>query len=121
MKFVAIFCFRDDEIKRRKNEVVVKTFPTYNSNPKSSNYGLFCKFQLLKYKPWSVQPSNAWNNEESSDETFASYWQTFLETSQGQMLVPNWARELENIQMYIHDLPRLDDDFEEPSSGEREE
>ena len=121
VKFVATFYFRDDKIKRRKNEVVVKTFPSYNSNPKSSNYGLFCKFQLLKYKPWSVEPSNAWNNEEPSDETFSSYWQTFLETSEGQMLVPNWTRELENIQMYIDDLPRTDDDFEEPSCGEREE
>ena len=35
----------------RKSPVVIETYPNYPSNPKGPLYGLFCKYQLPKYKP----------------------------------------------------------------------
>ena len=38
----------------------VRTFPTYSSDPNGENYGLYCKYQLLKYRPWNGTMSSAW-------------------------------------------------------------
>ena len=31
--------------------VITQIFPTYSSNPKGPNFGLYCKYQILRYKP----------------------------------------------------------------------
>ena len=51
-KFVSTFSVKMSKLQRRKKEVVVKTYSNYTSNPENELYGLFCKYQLLKYKPW---------------------------------------------------------------------
>ena len=33
--------------------VVPRIFPNYSPNPNGDKYGLYCKYQLLMYKPWS--------------------------------------------------------------------
>jgi len=41
------------------NNVVPRVFPSYSSNPKSTNFGLYCKYQLLRYKPWKNKQDDA--------------------------------------------------------------
>ena len=71
-------------IEKRKEVVVVRTFPSYSSNGNSENYGLYCKYQLLKYKPWVDSPSTAWCNEDETDTTYINYWHSFLDTPGGR-------------------------------------
>ena len=49
--FVSKFYVKNNKLHKRPKMVIVRTFPNYHSNPKDKNFGLFCKFQLLKYKP----------------------------------------------------------------------
>ena len=58
--------------------LVPKVFPTYSSNPKSQNFGLFCKYQLLRYKPWSGMQGDAWGNKAATNDVFISEWKRFL-------------------------------------------
>jgi hypothetical protein len=44
---------------------VIKTYPNYSSNPKGPSYGLFCKYQLLKYKPWLKSFNYALDNQKN--------------------------------------------------------
>ncbi len=81
--------------------VIVKTFPNYSSNPKGIYYGLFCKYQLLKYKPWANPVTNAWENLPDCDNTYIQCWSEFLKTPNGTSLVPNWNNEMNNISEYI--------------------
>ena len=74
-----------------------RIFPTYSSNPKRSNFSLYCKYQLLRHKPWTITPNNAWNNLEPSDDLLTNCWQEFLETSYAQNHVPDWLDKLHNI------------------------
>ena len=62
LQFVSSYFVKNDSLCKRKNMAIVRTFPNYPSNPKGSNFALFCKYQLLKYKPWQTVPDNAWNN-----------------------------------------------------------
>ena len=120
IQFVSKYYVKDKSLFFRPKMVVVRTFPSYYGNPTTPYYGSFCKYQLMKHKPWNTKPSTLWNDEEETDSTFIAYWNLFLQSDLGRELVPNWKHELDNISSYfdqVHD----DDDFEEPLSGEREE
>ena len=59
VEFVSNYTVSKNELVPRANEAIVRTFPTYSSDPKGNNYGLYCKYQLLKLKPWQSNPQNA--------------------------------------------------------------
>ena len=84
----------------RGNEVIVRTFPTYNSDPKGKNYGLYCKYQLIKFKPWQTHPHNAWNNLPECDETFISIYKHFLSTNYAKQHIATITEELHRAEQY---------------------
>jgi len=49
------------ELKHRKQEVIIRTFPIFSPNPSGKNYGNYCKYALIKYKPWSGEVNTAWD------------------------------------------------------------
>jgi hypothetical protein len=49
LHFASYYIVSKSGIKRRPKSVILKTSPNYSSNPKGIYYGLFCKYQLLKY------------------------------------------------------------------------
>ena len=51
LQFVSSYYVKNDSLGKRKNMVIVRTFPNCPSSPKGSSFALFCKYQLLKYKP----------------------------------------------------------------------
>ena len=78
----------------RANKVIVRTFPTYSSDPKGNNY---CKYQLLKLKPWQSSPQNAWDN---LPDTFISTYKQFLSTDYAKQHVSTIAEELHRAEQY---------------------
>jgi hypothetical protein len=99
--------------------VVVKTFPTYSSNPDGTNFPLYCKYQLLKYKSWTTEPQNAWDNETESNDLYIGKWFEFLNTKIGRKTIPQWEKEILNIEKYdfnsnedLTDLPEKETDRE---------
>ena len=62
VQFVSQFTVYKNEIKRRTKNVVVRTYPNFSSNPKSEYYPLYCRYQLVKYKPWSYDINNLWDS-----------------------------------------------------------
>lgn len=92
------------------------------ANPKSPQYLLFCKYQLLKYKPWRNIIIDAWNNLNDEDSNiFCEQWNEFLQSDLGQTLVPNWRRELHNAELYFERTELDDNDLDENLEGDREE
>ena len=99
ISFVQNYQFVKKKITKRRKGVVVRAFPTYSSSPKSDNYGKFCKYQLVKYKPWKENPKTLWSNE--SDEAYITSWQQFLSTDTGKHLVLTWEDDLSKTQIYF--------------------
>ena len=66
-QFASQYFVKDSSLKK---PVIVRTFPTYSSSSQNRSYGLFCKYQLLRYKPWFSRQYNAWEDEEQNDATF---------------------------------------------------
>ena len=120
VQFASSFCKGKTGIAKRNASVVIKTYPNYSSNPKGPSYGLFCKYQLLKYKPWLCSFNNAWENQEDCDSVYIETWQTFLNTPQAKILVPDWSVQLDTMSEYMND-EHLSDEECQNESGEREE
>ena len=77
--------------------VVHRIFPWYSANPKGDNYNLYCKYQLLKYKPWKNELNDAWGNVDSDPNTLVQTWHSSLETTYAQKHVPNWEIKLQQV------------------------
>ena len=55
-----------------------RIFPNYSPNPSGDNYGLYCTYQLLKYKPWSGSQNDAWYSDSPDNDLFINAWHNFL-------------------------------------------
>ena len=85
------------KVTKLPSNVVARTFPTYSSNPRGQNYPNYCKYQLLRYKPWQLTQNEAWNNQEDSDEDFVRCWHQFLQTPYAEATVPDWFDKLQDV------------------------
>ena len=77
---------------------------------------MFCKYQLIKYKPWTSVIQNVWDSSDISDEMLCQKWNDFLLTRTGQTLVPNWRPQLFDAESFISsDSVNSDEDSDNES------
>ena len=120
LNFVSKYNVVNGELKKRQKEVIVRTYPSYYSNPTSELYPQYCKFQLIKYKPWSESPSTLWNGFESN-ETFCAMWLEFLSTDSGKSLFPDWKRLFHHAESYVANYFEDEEETEDEIELNREE
>ena len=94
VEFITKYRLVKGKLVNQSSLIVPQVFPNYSPNPKGKFYSLFCKYQLLKYKPWSNNPNNAWNSEEPSDQTYINAWHEYLSSPEAVLHVPNWEEKL---------------------------
>jgi hypothetical protein len=44
----------NQKLTKLSENVIPRIFPTYSPNPKGLKFGLYCEYQLLRYKPWRL-------------------------------------------------------------------
>ena len=96
-QFVTLYKFVKNKIVTQEPNVVPRFFPSYSSNPKGLDYPLYCKYQLLKYKPSKDSQNDAWNYETPSDTVYVNAWLAFLNSPVASKYAPIWEKQLENI------------------------
>ena len=97
VEFATTYRVVNNKLSKLPENVVPRIFPTYSSNPKGPNFGLYGKYQLLRYKPCKITPSSAWNDQEPTDEILINCWHEFLQTPYGQSSVPDWFDKLQTV------------------------
>ena len=100
VEFSSCYMVQNQTLKKHPTPVVVKTIPIYSSNPNGNNFPTYCKYQLLKFKPWINNPADAWDNADEETDLLINYWQNFLNSNNGKAKVPTWDRELGNLEHY---------------------
>ena len=95
--FVSKYTIKKGKLVNQTSNVVPRVFPNYSSNPKGTNYSMFCKYQLLKYKPWQKSQHDAWGCEYSENCTLMNAWHEFLTLPYAKEHVPNWAEKMQNV------------------------
>ena len=121
ISFISEYIVRNGKLHVRKEPVIVRTIPNYSSNPKGNNYGQYCKYQLIKYKPWAFNIASLWSDEEESDLVYISHWQVFLESDLGRHTVSDWQRHLQNAEKYLNDSEDNDEILGDTSYEQSEE
>ena len=97
VQFSTKYKIDNGKLTKLPDNVVPRIFPTYSSNPKGQNFPKYCKYQLLRYKPWKHTQNDALGNQEPCDEVFVSQWQEFLQTAYAHANVPDWFDKLETV------------------------
>ena len=100
-QFVTLYKFVKNKIVTQEPNVVPRFFLLY--------YPLYCKYQLLKYKPWKDSQNDAWNYETPSDTVYVNAWLAFLNSPVASKYVPNWEKQLENVLDNV--VQKSDDEF----------
>ena len=101
LQFAEKFYLYNNILKERKNSIVIRTYPNYSSNSTGKNYPLHCKYQLIKYKPWKEQFSDAWDNQCDNDETYIKAYHEFINTAAASKYIHDVAHELEQVEQYL--------------------
>ena len=70
LTFLKNYYLKKGQLHSHKYPVVVRTGPNFSSNPNNENFSKYCKFQLIKFKPWVDLISNLWDNEDDTDDLF---------------------------------------------------
>ena len=97
VQFATTYKVVNDKLTKLPANVIPRIFPTYSPNPKGPNFASYCKYQLLRYKPWKSSQNNAWDAQEPSDDIFINSWHEFLQTPYGQINVPDWFDKLQDV------------------------
>ena len=95
--FVTNYTLKKNSLVKQTGNVVPRIFPNYSSNPKGENYALFCKYQLLQYKPWKDSQQDAWGSNDTSESTLIIAWHDFLKTPLSKKHVPQWVERFQNV------------------------
>ena len=121
VQFASTYQVTKGELRRRKQEIVIRTFPNFSSNPSGKNYGKYCKYQLIKYKPWSGQVTSVWNELEDNDDNHIQCYHDFLSSATASNYVPMLAQELEQAESYNGQGNEEEDDDEDNELPIRQE
>lgn len=88
--FASKYKLVNKKLTSQPQNTVLRVFPVFSSNPKGPNFGLYCKYQLLRYKPWQTTQENAWGDQPGSDDIYITSWKAFLQTQYAKQHVPDW-------------------------------
>ena len=114
-------------IRKRAVPFIVRIFPKVSSNPHGPDFGRYCKYQLIKFKPWVDDPSNAWDNDDESEDMFINSYYLFLDTDFAHDNVLDHGRELDKVfarvsgQSYDEDGDNANSDDDAHENNEKEE
>jgi len=100
VQFASKYSIHNVELTERTHPVIVKTFPNFSSDPKGRNYACYCKYQLIKYKPWHRTPDTLWGSQPTSCESFIRTYYEFLNSTDANQVITNCEIELARAQLY---------------------
>ena len=98
VSFASKYKLVNKKLTSQPQSTVPIVFPVFSSNPKGQNFGLYCKYQLLRYKLWQTTQENAWDDQPGSDDIYITSWKAFLQTQYAKQHVPDWHEKLQTLE-----------------------
>ena len=102
LQFASEFMEYKGERKKRSTPVIVRAFPFYSSNPVGENYNLYCKYQLIKHRPWIGQSCNAWGGGDGTPSHWIEEYHRFLQTDTAMQSIPHLNEEMRRSQQWLY-------------------
>ena len=121
VNFVSNYSVHNGQLHKRPSPFIVRCFPQFSSNPHDERYGQYCKYQLIKYKPWNNTVSNVWEGLPDADTTYIEVYESFLRTPEAAVCVPHFADELSRAEQRITENESSDSEDELPATEKHEQ
>ena len=103
VQFATTYKVVNNELTKLPENVIPRIFPTYSPNPKGPNFGLYCKYQLLRYKPW-ISIINTYRNPARLFIVGGGELRSQEGTTQGDPLaMPFYAISVMVLISFLHD------------------
>ena len=113
VQFVSKYSVSKAELRERTQHVIVKTFPNFSPDPKGRNYASYCKYQLIKYKPWHRTLDSLWENQSPSNEAFVGAYHEFLISTHANEVITDCEIELARAELYQEQPSQTDEENQE--------
>ena len=68
--FATKYKFVNKKLAAQADDIVLGVFPAYSPNNRRPNLSLYCKYQLIIYKPWLGTQENAWGSQPGIDKIY---------------------------------------------------
>ena len=81
-KYFSLYTKQDKKVMTKNNKpekTIICTYPEYLPDPKYATYWLFCKYSLIKFKPFVNNMSKLTNKENPTEDDWISEWNSFKE------------------------------------------
>ena len=90
----------------RSKKAVVKTTPRHSSNPATPKYWLYCKYSLMKFKPWHANFLQSLGIEEAEEEEvlpciYINAWKEFVTQQVSFLYVVGFAFIMRAFKFFI--------------------
>ena len=96
--------FKNLIIPHVKKNYVPVYYPSVTCDPLSPNFFEYCKYFLVKYRPWKLDVSNAWNNLTDNNDIVV-YWENFVTyLKENDLTVPDHVRRQMDIYTAVEHL-----------------
>ena len=93
---------RRQKLTEKDSKLVRRFVPKYSSNIKSKNYWLYCKFNLIRCKPF--RDIIELYTDETKPEEFILMWSNFLQSEKGKKQINNWTVQLDQAKLTLKAL-----------------
>ena len=100
-QFATNFKVVNNKLAKQDSNVIPKFYPQFSSNRNTGKYGLYCRYQLIRYKPWLRNIQDAWENGPENDDTYIQQWIHFMSTDYAKSNVKDWTQQMEVIQQQV--------------------
>ena len=115
IEFAKMFDSRKDKgdlkFRRDPQSITVRVFQQFSSNVNHIHYWKHCKYQLLRYKPWSVQHSDVLQGLfPDTEQGWKDAWHAFVITDYAKLKIPSWSEELNKSLLEATEEREGDDD-----------
>ena len=89
--------------RQKPGDKALRFYQHFSPNPENRTYSLYCKFQLLRYKPWVNCHSDALGVFPDSTKGWVDAWTDFLRSDLGKSKVPSWQSLLSKAETFLND------------------
>lgn len=113
---------KENQLVKRKstNNIALRIPQRFSPNPKHETHHLYCKYQLLRYKPWSKNPLHVLGGKSDVPNNWINGWESFCQTAQGKKKIPKWIIRLNTFEQNECVSDEDSDDTDDESDSERQ-
>ena len=100
--------------RKQTEQISVRIFPNYSPSYKRKDYWMFCKYQLLRFRPWKEQHVCVLEAKyENTENGWINAWHDYLLDPETSNNVPKWEKLFDEAKLALEKMNKDDLELED--------